>query len=308
MKINALLFNALAITMMLTSCNTPVVESNETKEKIENKVTTGYQLYTLRNEYNDANGLKETLAKGKAIGYNYVETFGFINGSFWGMSPAELKKTLDSLEIKSISGHYLPNELMGAEVKPIDVASIESFLDAAEQLGQHYVIIPWMSESWRNMTGYKHLIDYLRELCRQAKLRGIEAGWHNHDFEFNSIDPNVPNMQNGYEFIIQSLEGSGAVFEMDLNWVVMAGENPVDWFHRFPGKFPLWHVKDYDPAKEQQVPVGNGMIPWSEIFGMSDVSGMKGYFVEQDDCYLETGFNCIEDSYNWLSEENLLGQ
>jgi sugar phosphate isomerase/epimerase len=305
MKAKILVLVTFVTSTILISCGQPSENAAEPPAVQKEKVMMGYQLYTLRGDYENAKELKSTLGKAKEIGYDYVETFGYMNGSFWGLTPTELKSSLDSMGIKTISGHYLPAELMGSDVKPIDVASIGTFLDAAEQLGQHYVIIPWMSESWRTMAGYKHLIDYLRELSRQANERGLEAGWHNHDFEFQSIDPSMPNMQNGYEFIIQSLEGSGAVFEMDLNWVAMAGENPVDWFHRFPGKFPLWHVKDYDPVNEIQVPVGQGMIPWEEIFGMADVSGMKAFFVEQDECHLESGLNCINDSYTWLVEKNL---
>jgi hypothetical protein len=31
--------------------------------------------------------------------------------------------------------------------------------------------------------------------------------------------------------------------EMDLGWVVAAGHDPFQYFSRYPGRFPLWHLK-----------------------------------------------------------------
>jgi sugar phosphate isomerase/epimerase len=33
-------------------------------------------------------------------------------------------------------------------------------------------------------------------------------------------------------------------FEMDIYWVVAAGEDPEKWFRKHPGRFKLCHVKD----------------------------------------------------------------
>jgi sugar phosphate isomerase/epimerase len=65
----------------------------------------GLQLYTLREEI--AKDVKSTLEKVAAAGFTTVETYGFsIQDQFWGLSPKELKKILDTNKLKAVSGHY----------------------------------------------------------------------------------------------------------------------------------------------------------------------------------------------------------
>jgi sugar phosphate isomerase/epimerase len=59
------------------------------------------------------------------------------------------------------------------------------------------------------------------------------------------LDPNQPGSLSAYEYLLNALEGSNVVFEMDIHWVAFAGQNPVEWMANYPGRFPLWHVKDF---------------------------------------------------------------
>jgi sugar phosphate isomerase/epimerase len=58
---------------------------------------------------------------------------------------------------------------------------------------------------------------------------------------------------------------------------------PVDFlFERFPGRFPLVHVKDMGAGTKETVEVGTGTIRFKEIFARSKQAGIHHYFVEQD--------------------------
>jgi len=72
----------------------------------------------------------------------------------------------------------------------------------------------------------------------------------------------------------------------------------VTWFERYPGRFPMVHVKGLrrlppDAAKWTTAPpierllpdvsdVGPGPIDWARIFARADTAGIKHYFVEHD--------------------------
>ncbi|MDP9205523.1 MAG: sugar phosphate isomerase/epimerase, partial [Gemmatimonadota bacterium] len=72
-------------------------------------------------------------------------------------------------------------------------------------------------------------------------------------------------------------------FEMDLYWVVFGGGSPLDFFNRYPKRFPLVHVKDSaGPPDNQMVDVGKGKIDFRQICAQSDKAGIKHYFVEHD--------------------------
>jgi len=232
-----------------------------------------------------------------------VESFGYMDGGFLGLSTTDFKNAITDAELKSPSGHYMPPELASETMGTIDPASIDAFLDAAEALEQKWVVVPWMNEAWRNKEGYDHLIEYLIQLGEAAAQRGMVAGWHNHDFEFAPLEPNQPGSPFAYEYLLNALEGSNVIFEMDIHWVAFAGQNPVEWMAHFPGRFPLWHVKDFAADTATQVPVGQGVLDWAEIFAMAETAGLQHYFIEQDFCAADKAVQCLEESIAWAKEQ-----
>ena len=72
---------------------------------------------------------------------------------------------------------------------------------------------------------------------------------------------------------------------MDLYWVVKANEKPEEYFMKYPGRFPLWHIKDMANTPEKEfAEVGSGTIDFGAIFKHAKKAGLKHYFVEQDVC------------------------
>lgn len=284
---------------------TQVINDNSEMQEMK-PLKKGFQLYTIRENMVDSASIAAAFAETQAMGYEQVETFGYMSGNFFGYTPEGFNDVIRSADMKSPSGHYLPMELAMNEVGPISTENIPAILDAAEALGQKWIIIPWMSEEWRTPEGYEHLVRYLSELGDAARERGIIAAWHNHDFEFAPIDPNDPESITAYDYLLKSLEGTNVVFEMDLHWVAYAGENPVEWFENYPGRFPLWHVKDFAADTVSQVPVGHGVIEWEHIFNHAKLSGLEHYFIEQDVCSADRALDCLKESLNWAKEQKFI--
>ncbi len=70
--------------------------------------------------------------------------------------------------------------------------------------------------------------------------------------------------------------------EMDLCWITAAGADPLKYFVRYPGRFPLVHVKDLKTLPKitaggaqnygdtvDLTEVGSGIIDWKKIFAQS---------------------------------------
>jgi sugar phosphate isomerase/epimerase len=70
--------------------------------------------------------------------------------------------------------------------------------------------------------------------------------------------------------------------ELDLAWVSKAGVDPVELFKKNPGRFPLWHVKDFDKEFKTLQPVGSGVIDFKRIFANAELAGLVHPFVEHD--------------------------
>lgn len=67
-------------------------------------------------------------------------------------------------------------------------------------------------------------------------------------------------------------------------WITKAGQDPVRYFNRFPGRFEMMHVKDSaGPPAHQHVDVGKGVIDFRRILTRRQQAGARHFFVEHDD-------------------------
>ena len=138
------------------------------------------------------------------------------------------------------------------------------------------------------MEDYKRHIETWNKFSEICKEAGIQFAYHNHDFEFIPFEGET---EKPYEMIMRETNADLVKFEMDLFWVYIAGEKPVEWFKKDPGRFHLWHVKDMVKEEDKYIvdgedrffaPVGDGIMDFKEIFVQRETAGMKYVFVEQD--------------------------
>jgi sugar phosphate isomerase/epimerase len=233
----------------------------------------GVQLWNIR-EYLKKD-LTGSLAKLAKLGYTQLELFGY-DGTYWGKHPKEFSKICTDLGFTLISAHY--------ETGRIDKAKgtlwygWDKAVEDAAQMNIPYMVCAWLFKEERTSIGlYKELADKLNkagEACRQSQ---IQLAYHSHNFEFPPIDGIVP-----YDLILQRTDPELVKMEADLFWFTKAGIDPVAYFKKHPGRFPLWHVKDMEKGSEQFAEVGYGIINFDRIFEARQVAGLKYWFVEQD--------------------------
>lgn len=237
----------------------------------------GVQLYTVRKALKaDFDG---TLRKVAAIGYKEVEFAGYM-----GRTPAQVKASLKE------AGLSAPAEHVDLEVLEKDWGAT---VEAAHTVGHEYLVVAWIDAARRgSIEDYKRIADIFNGLGRQANAAGLRFGYHNHAYEMAALEGQVP-----YDVLLQHTDPDLVCFEMDLYWTTDGGKDPLAYFAKYPGRFPLVHVKDRT-ASGQMVDVGQGTIDWSAIFARRKQAGMKHEFVEHD----EPGdpFASIAASYGYL--------
>jgi sugar phosphate isomerase/epimerase len=259
----------------------------------------GLQLYTVREAMKT--DFEGTIGKVAATGYKEVEFAGYFNHS-----PQDVRAILDKNNLASPSCH------VGYDV--VEKKWSET-IEAAKVVGHSYIICPWIDEKQRTESGgWKRAADLFNEAGEESKKAGIQFGYHNHSFEFQedkSLAGKLP-----YDFLLEETDPKLVAMEMDLCWISVAGKDPIAYFNKYPGRFPLVHVKDYvnDPHstssysgatgsvefKGHLADVGKGTIDWKRIFEQSDKAGIKHYFVEND--YPKSAFDDIKISYNYLHD------
>lgn len=239
----------------------------------------GLQLYTVR-EAMQADPVG-TLARVAKIGYNSMEGATYTGTEmFYGMKAKEFKQLLDKNGLIMPSSHYrLGLEKMnGQDVQGTILHGWEKAVDNAAQVGIKYMVCAYLSPAERgDLDHYSWIAGELTKAAETCKSAGIQLCYHNHDFEFQSINNSTP-----YDILL-STDRELVKMELDIYWVKKAGKDPIALFNQHPGRFPLWHVKDMDKTPEQKfAEVGSGSIDFKSIFTHAGKAGLEYYFVEQD--------------------------
>ena len=229
------------------------------------KPSTGLQLYTLR-DLMSVNPRK-TLEYVAKVGYKELETAGYSEGKMYGLDPSEFHAIVTDLGMTMVSGHISFKDLKS------DWGRV---LQMLEDTGQKYVVFPYLEENERNLEIYHEVIELLNEKSAELRQLNKVMAYHNHAFEFESIDGVVP-----MELLLKETDAEVVDFELDIYWAVKAGASVLDLFKKYKNRFSLWHVKDMNLAGNF-TEVGNGVIDFQEIFDQSQEAGMQHFFIEQD--------------------------
>lgn len=240
----------------------------------------GVQLYSVRDEMKK--DVAATLARIARIGYKEVEFAGYFD-----RTPQQIRAMLDSNGLTAPSSH-LQTPILGDQWM--------ATLDAAKVIGHEYVVVPWFDKAkWRTLDDVKRTAAQFNQAATDAKKAGLRFAYHNHDFEFTPIEGRMP-----YDVLLESTDPSLVLMEMDLYWATKAGQDPLTYFARYPGRFQMVHVKDAkNDAARTMTEVGSGVIDWKHILGDRARAGIRHYFVEHDQP--ADPFASVEASYRYLS-------
>ena len=68
---------------------------------------------------------------------------------------------------------------------------------------------------------------------------GLHLCYHTHGVEFDSSPEGTL-----FDTLVQRTNPKHVDFEMDIFWIVYAFQDPAKLLTKYPGRFPLMHVKD----------------------------------------------------------------
>ena len=227
----------------------------------------GIQLWSVRDDL--AKDPKGVLKQLSSYGYKQIESFEGGKGMFWGMSNTEFKAEMDNLGMKIISSHCDISK--DFEKKAADAAAI----------GMKYLMCPYKGPQ-KDLDAFKKFADEFNQKGEICKKNGIRFAYHNHDYSFVSM-----NGEMGQDVMMKNTDASLVDFELDMYWVVAAGQNIETWLKKYPKRFRLCHVKDRKKEaplteKDASVVVGTGSINYPKILKTAKKYGMEYYIVEQE--------------------------
>jgi sugar phosphate isomerase/epimerase len=224
----------------------------------------GVQLYSFRDEMaKDALGTLEKIA---SIGIKKIESARSANGHYYGLAPKEMKAACDALGMKLTSGHVALDD------------NFKKTMEEAVASGQEYLICSSMPTRGQTIDNYKSVAEAFNTAGEACKKLGLKFGYHNHEYEFESENGEVL-----YDVLMDNTQADLVHMELDLGWVIVGRKNPLDYFKKYPKRFPLWHLKDMNMIKKESTEFGKGGLDIATMMANQEASGVKHIFIEQEE-------------------------
>ncbi len=248
------------------------------------KKQAGLELYTVRDL--TAEDYEGTLARVAEIGYKEVEPAT----DYARLGPKQFRALLDRHGLSAPSTH----------VPATDGPGLEKQLEGFEIMGIRYTEVaaarPSTGGGGRRGEAEESVKRIAQEINRHGaivKKFGMKMLIHNHAMEFAPLEG---SQRRPYDVLLAETDPSLVAMQLDIGWASVAGQDILEMFHKNPGRFELWHVKDargirlmnagMNEAERMRaamlVPVGEGEIDYKTIFANAGLAGMKHYCVEQD--------------------------
>ncbi len=289
MKKTVLLSIFLMGILLVTACNNTKKEAEAEKPKKEINL----QLYSLRDDI-QAN-YASTIDSVAKIGYTGIEAAGYNEGKFYGMAPADFKKSIEDAGLQVLSSHTTrPLADKPADTKWDEVwAWWDTTIQAHKDAGMKYIVAPWMLTP-KTLADLQAYCDYYNQIGEKCNAAGIRFGYHNHAFEFTEVEGEII-----YDYMLKNTDPAKVFFQMDVYWVVEGGKDPVEYFNAYPGRFELLHIKDETELGK------SGKVNFENIFNNIDKSGAKHLVVEVER-YTGTPFEGVRESYDYLNNASFV--
>lgn len=229
---------------------------------------------------------QKALKKIADLGYKELE-FG---GDF-GMGTPSLKTFLKECGLKPVAG---PTS-MGAMH---DKQQLMKDIKACQELEQEYIICYWpWTDGGENKTldDWKQVAENLNQGGALCEKEGLKLLFHNHDIEFRPTEGQLP-----FDTLVPALDPALVNIELDLYWVNKGNQEPETFIRKYPGRFPIFHVKDMAKTTDRSFAyVGEGCIDFPSVFRLNEIAGVKHFIVEHDQP--ENPELCILAAANYLS-------
>jgi len=250
-----------------------------------NKPVVALQLYTVRDFA--TKDLTGTLAQVKAMGYDAVELAGT-----YDLPTAVFKKHLDDAGLEAISAHV-----------PITAfeTDAEGTVATYKALGCKLISIPWLPmEALPGGKDFDKTMATIKKAAALCKHHGLQLGYHNHEFEFETL----PCGNFILDALFEATTQDNLQAQIDTGWVLAAGHDPSQYVKKYAGRCPSVHLKDIVKVnnKFEDRPVGQGTQDIPSVIKAAQEAGASIFVVELDEAVNITSLEAAKQSREYLKK------
>ena len=230
----------------------------------------GFQVFPVREML--GKDFECTLRQLAAVGYRTVEMCSPPSYADYGFAPlaslkaSEMRQTIQASGLHCESCHYQFSELK---------QHLDERIAFAKELGLKQMILSTFGLGRdATMDDWRRAADELNKIGAVIQKAGLQAGFHNHDFEFKQIDGVLV-----YDELMSMLDPKIVKMQFQVS-VISLGYEAAAFFTKYPGRFISAHLADWSSADKKTAAVGQGVVDWKKLFAAAKTGGIKNYFVE----------------------------
>jgi len=270
------------------------------------KKSVGLQLYSLGKEL--TNDVPAGLKKVVEIGYSAAECAGYREGKMYNYEMSEFGKIAKDVGLNITGTHVNPPMRKYTKENMGELADFwKKTVDDHLKLGVKTVVQPGMPsmESYDEAAIVCEVFNKAGEIAKAANIRW---GYHNHNGEFQERvvkeeDKDKPRNRWApagemvYDLMLNGTDPDLVFFEMDVYWTVMGQQDPLEYFEKHAGRFPILHIKDRSVLGQ------SGMMNFENIFKKAYENGLDEYFVELEGIREGmTQFEGVKQCFDYLNK------
>ncbi len=249
----------------------------------------GAQLYTVRKECETTEGLENALRLCSEMGYRAVQLSGVCE-----YDPCWMREKLEKYSLVAPITHTAYRRI---------VEETDRVIEEHKIFGATYVGLgsaPDFKKCGCDVAVLDRVLDSLEPAVEKIGAAGLKFMYHNHNMEFS----HTPDGEVVLDRIARRFPAAIAGITLDTYWVTAGGGDPAEWLTRLSGRVDCVHFKDMVYSGEDQAvrmaPVGKGNLNYRRILDEGEKAGVRYAFVEQDHCYGEDPFDCLNQSLDAL--------
>lgn len=248
----------------------------------------GAQMFTLRDHCKTVEDFDKTCQRVKEMGYKTVQI------SAVPLKAEEIRPVLDKHGLVALTSHRSGTDFF---------AKVDEVIEYNKILGCDLCGLGGMSsEAHESKESLDKFIKDINAVCEKIKKAGMYFGYHNHAFEFSTIDG-----KRIIDRLIEETDPEVFKFIVDVHWVQYGGMDPARFIEKLGERAMAVHFKDYgivltDRSERVIKEVGYGNLDWDSIIEACDKAGTRWAFVEHDNTWTnDDPFLSMKMSYDFLT-------
>ncbi len=236
-----------------------------------NKPILGVQLYTLRDCCKNPDDFADTLSYVKSLGCDLVQISGI--GKDEPISAENQKTVLEENGIVCCLTHTPWKRI---------IEETDTVIKEHKLIGCRCIGLGCPEKEYRyTKENVDRFLSELQPALEKIKAAGMVFNYHNHDFEFKSLDSGILH----FDYLIENTDSEVFHFTPDVGWIDYAGYDPVEYMKKLSGRVDVCHFKDYKIINGERkfVTLGEGEVDLKACYDICEELNVP-YIVYEQDC------------------------